>query len=100
MGRSFLIGWITGIKTLIHWTFLLLGYIMFSELRKGSETEAVVANVGFVLALLACVVLHELGHSLMARRFGIETRTITLLPIGGVASSERIPEDPKQKLCQ
>ena len=99
MGRSLLIGRIAGIKILIHWTFLLLlGFVVFSELRKGSETVAVVANIGFVLALFACVVLHELGHSLMAKRFGIETRNITLLPIGGVASLERIPEDPKQEL--
>ncbi len=99
MGRSFLLGRIAGIKILIHWTFLLLlGYIVFSELHKGSEAGAVVSNIGFVLALFACVVLHELGHSLMAKRFGIETRNITLLPIGGVASLERIAEDPRQEL--
>lgn len=99
MGRSFLIGRIAGIKILIHWTFLLLlGFVVFSELRKGSETGAVLANIGFVLALFACVVLHELGHSLTAKRFGIETKNITLLPIGGVASLERIPEDPRQEL--
>lgn len=98
MGRSFLLGRIAGIKILVNWTFLLLGYIVFSELRKGSETGAVVSNIGFVLALFACVLLHELGHSLMAKRFGIETRNITLLPIGGVASLERVPEDPRQEL--
>ncbi|MBC7923304.1 MAG: site-2 protease family protein [Ferruginibacter sp.] len=99
MGRSLLIGRIAGIRILIHWTFLLLlGFIVFSEMRKGSDTVAIVATIGFVLALFACVVLHELGHSLTARRFGIETKKITLLPIGGVASLERIPEDPKQEL--
>ena len=99
MGRSFLIGRIAGIKILIHWTFLLLlGFIVFSEMRKGSSTAAILATIGFVLALFACVVLHELGHSLMAKRYGIETRKITLLPIGGVASLERIPENPKQEL--
>ena len=99
MGRSFQIGRIAGIKILIHWTFLLLlGFIVFSEMRKGSDTTAIVANIGFVLALFLCVMLHELGHSLAAKRYGIATKHITLLPIGGVASLERIPEDPKQEL--
>ena len=99
MGRSFLIARIAGIRILLHWTFLLLlGFIVFSEVRKGGDARAVLATVGFVLALFACVVLHELGHSLMARRFGIKTHHITLLPIGGVASLERIPENPRQEL--
>ena len=99
MGRSFQIGRIAGIRILIHWTFLLLlGFIVFTEMRKGSDTTAIVANVGFVLALFLCVMLHELGHSLAAKRYGIATKHITLLPIGGVASLERIPEDPMQEL--
>ena len=99
MGRSFQIGRIAGIKILIHWTFLLLlGFIVFTEMRKGSDTTAIVANIGFVLALFLCVMLHELGHSLAAKRYGIKTKHITLLPIGGVASLERIPEDPMQEL--
>ena len=77
---------------------LLLGFIVFSEVRKGSDTTAIVANIGFVLALFLCVMLHELGHSLAAKRYGIATKHITLLPIGGIASLERIPEDPMQEL--
>lgn len=99
MGRSFLIGRIAGIKILVHWTFLLLlGFIVFTEVQKGSDTGAIIASIGFVLALFACVTLHELGHSLTAKRFGVNTKNITLLPIGGVASLERIPEDPRQEL--
>ena len=99
MGRSFLLARIAGIKILLHWTFLLLlGFIVFSEIRQGGDTTAVLATVGFVVALFGCVVLHELGHSLMARRYGIKTHHITLLPIGGVASLERIPENPWQEL--
>jgi Zn-dependent protease len=99
MGRSLLLGRIAGIKILIHWTFLLLlGWIVFSEMRKGSDTTTIILTVLFVLSIFACVLLHELGHSLTAKRYGVDTKKITLLPIGGVASLERIPEDPKQEL--
>lgn len=99
MGRSWVIGRVAGIKILVHWTFiLLLAWIVFSEASKGSNTVTIISTVAFVLTIFLCVLLHELGHSLTARKYGVETRKITLLPIGGVASLERIPEDPKQEL--
>jgi len=99
MGRSLQIARIAGIRILIHWTFLLLiGWVVYAEVKKGSDTNTILATIVFVLVLFACVVFHELGHSLTAKRYGIDTKKITLLPIGGVASLERIPEDPKQEL--
>jgi Zn-dependent protease/predicted transcriptional regulator len=99
MKNSLLIGRLAGIRIFLHWSFLLLlGFIVFAEVRRGSSSGAVLTAVGFVLALFACVVVHELGHSLTARRFGIGTRSITLLPIGGLATLERMPEKPRQEL--
>lgn len=87
-----------GIQVYLHWTFLLLpAYIAFMGHSDGKPWNDILTEIGFVLIVFGCVVLHEFGHALTAQRFGVGTRDITLLPIGGVASLERMPEDPRQE---
>lgn len=99
MKGSIKLGKISGIKIQIHWTFfLLIAWIFSSYYQQNQNIQEALMGVWFILALFACVVLHELGHALMARRFNIATKQINLLPIGGVAEMEKIPENPIQEL--
>lgn len=96
---SISLGKLFGIPTSIHWTFwILIAWIIFVNASQGQDRASTLWYVLFVFTIFACVVLHELGHALAARRYGISTKSITILPIGGVASLEKIPEDPKQEL--
>lgn len=99
MKWSWKLGRLAGIDVYVHATFfLLIAWVGLSYWQRDGTLAAVLGGVSFILALFACVVLHELGHALTARRYGIRTRNITLLPIGGVAALERMPEDPKQEI--
>src|SRR3954447_20858339 len=98
MGWSIPILRVAGIQLRIHITFLLLiAWIGFAYYAQGGSSAAV-GGVLFILLLFTCVVLHEFGHALAGKAYGINTPDITLLPIGGVARLERIPEEPKQEL--
>lgn len=98
MKSSLKLGVIRGIKVKVHWTFfLLIAWIALMGISSGGDLSSILWNIGFILVLFACVVMHELGHSLTAKKFGISTRQITLLPIGGVASLESMPEDPGEE---
>jgi len=98
MGWSIPIFRVAGIQLRIHITFLLLiAWLAFGYYAQGGSAVAA-SRVIFVLLLFLCVVLHEFGHAFAAKAFGINTPDITLLPIGGVARLERMPEEPVQEL--
>jgi Zn-dependent protease/CBS domain-containing protein len=99
MKWSFKVGRFAGVDVFMHFTFiLLLGWVAMVHWRQGQSLTAAMAGVFFILAVFTCVVLHEFGHALMARRYGIKTRDIILLPIGGVARLEKLPTNPIQEL--
>lgn len=99
MKWSWKIGEIAGIGLYMHATFLILiGWVVLSHWMASHSMAYAMTGVVFILALFGCVVLHELGHALTAKRYGIKTRDIILLPIGGMARLERMPENPREEL--
>ena len=98
MRSAYTIGRIAGVDLKMHVTFpLLLVWIAYRDWTYAGPAAAA-AGVVLVLAVFGCVVLHEFGHVLMARRYGIQTRDVVLLPIGGVARLQYFPTDPRQEL--
>src|SRR5260221_5953520 len=92
MNWSWRIGRIAGIDVYIHFTFLLLlAWVALEYYFAYGNAAQAVGGLVFVLALFGIIVLHELGHALTARRFGIQTPGITLLPIGGGCCLSRQP---------
>lgn len=98
MSWSYRIFKVAGIEVRVHVTFLLLllffGYVSY----QAGGTELAVSRIAFILFLFGCVLLHEFGHAIAAKAYGIKTPDITLLPIGGVARLERMPDKPYQEL--
>ena len=100
MRWSWQVARVAGIPVRVHATFaLFIVWIFVVSLTGGQDLGRAAQGAGTVLAIFGCVVLHELGHALVARRYGVKTRDITLLPIGGVARLERIPEKPSQEIA-
>jgi Zn-dependent protease len=97
MLRSWKIGSAFGIGVYVHSSFLLFPLLVLFT-TAGSPLGPLFYQA-VVLAIFGCVVLHEFGHALMARCFGIRTRDITMYPIGGVARLERMSERPWEEFC-
>lgn len=93
MKWSLRIGRFFGIDVFLHWTFLVFLALIWYTTREAGLTFVI-----FFLSAFTCVVLHEYGHALTARRYGIGTHDITLLPIGGVARLEKMPDNPRHEL--
>jgi Zn-dependent protease len=88
-----------GIKISIHWTFLfLIAWVIAIDLGQGFNFQQIMMSVLFILVLFICVILHELGHSLAAKSFGGDVKSITLLPIGGMANIKKMPDKPREEL--
>jgi len=98
MKWSWKMGTFAGIDVFMHATFLLIiGWVGLSYWQQTRTLAGTLEGILFILILFGCVVLHEFGHALTARRYGIKTRDITLYPIGGVARLERMPDKPVQE---
>jgi Zn-dependent protease/predicted transcriptional regulator len=88
------------INLFVHWTFLfVIGWVTLVNTRLENNIEQLVWSSLFVLGVFVCVVLHEFGHALVAARYGIKSKDIVLLPIGGIASIEKFPGNPKQEIA-
>lgn len=98
MPWSFKIARIAGIDVRIHATFFLLLAFLGSAYGRQGGASAAIAGIIFTCLVFGCVLLHEFGHALAARRYGIRTPDITLLPIGGVARLDRMPDHPMQEV--
>ncbi len=99
MGKSWRIATISGIPVLLHWTLgLFVLFIVWFAYQRSLDLTNLGYLVGFIICLFICIVLHEFGHSLTAKRFGVKTRDIILSPIGGLARLESIPDNPYQEL--
>lgn len=99
MGNSLKIARIWGVDIQVHWSFILIlfyGAFLFGR-NASSLAAGAIYGVVVILLLFVCVVLHEFGHAIVAKYFGVNVPHITLLPIGGVAQLERMPRKPMQE---
>jgi Zn-dependent protease/predicted transcriptional regulator len=100
MKWSLYIGKVAGIKIFIHWTFLILIlFVIQTQLVKGSNFNEILLALGFIAAVFVCITLHELGHAITAKHYHFKTKDIILLPVGGLARMEGLPEKPSQELA-
>lgn len=99
MRASLQIAKLFGIPVRVHWTFgVLFAFLMYSGRRQGANWYDLAFYGGLILSVFFCVLLHEFGHVLAARGFGVSTRDVLILPIGGLARLERLPEKPLEEM--
>lgn len=98
MVGSLKLGKLFGIDLYVHTTFWLLPLFIFVSHSAGGDVSGAGFEVAVILAVFGCVALHEVGHALAARYYGIDTRSITLYPVGGVAALDRMPEKPVHEI--
>ena len=100
MGKSLAVGSVAGVGVRVHWSFgLLMAWVVASQIFRGATFAETLLSLIFLLLVFSCVVLHEFGHAIAARCFGIATRDITISPIGGMARLERIPQQPAHEIA-
>ncbi|OEK00999.1 hypothetical protein BFP97_05505 [Roseivirga sp. 4D4] len=98
MKGSLFLGQFAQIKVYVHWTFFILfAFIIYSGVSAGQSVDAIAWHLLFLITIFGCVILHEFGHALTGRRYGFKTKDIILLPIGGLARFEKLPENPIQE---
>jgi Zn-dependent protease len=99
MKGTLTLGTVFKIPVKVHWSFglliLFLGYTLWSDQVNFTRS---LWFAGYIISLFICVILHEYGHALMAKKYGIKTKDIIISPIGGVARLEKLPENPKQEM--
>ncbi|HND88508.1 MAG TPA: site-2 protease family protein, partial [Saprospiraceae bacterium] len=87
-----------GIPVFVHWTFgLIFVYVLWYAYSHDLSPNETLWVTGLFMSIFGSVLLHEYGHALAARRYGVRTRDIVLMPIGGMARLERMPENPRQE---
>ncbi len=98
MKGSFHIATVSGIPVKVHWSFgLLLLWVAYETSKEGFQPILLLLSIAIVLSVFFCVILHEFGHALAARQFGVKTFDIIMTPIGGIARLERMPEGRGQE---
>jgi len=99
MGKSLYLGTYAGIPIYVHWTFgFVVLFIIYAAVTQGMVLSSIIWFSAYVLSLFVCVILHEYGHALAAKRYGVTTRDIIISPIGGVARMEAMPDKPWKEL--
>lgn len=97
--KQLIVGRLWGIPIKIHWTFSLLFLILIGYgLYIGTDYSTLLAFTLFIISLFVCVILHEFGHALTARKFGVDTIDIIISPLGGIARLKKLPEKPMHEL--